>query len=208
MVPGAERRAAPRQGFLKPAEYSRLAAACEAVGAWLRLMFELAYVYGWRRREILGLKVGGCNFDDGTISIPDSKSGEPRCVPMTAKVRELLRAACKGKFRSQHVVTRDGVPVVDFREAWARALEAADVDPSLLLHDLRRTACRNMRDRGTPQSIRMAIMGPKTTSMEQRYNIVDLEDMRREMAKADAMPEEETMPEKTAATGIVRGIVK
>ena len=42
----------------------------------------------------------------------------------------------------------------------------------------RRICQRNMRKAGIDQSIRMKISGHKTDSMERRYNIVDIEDVK------------------------------
>ena len=57
------------------------------------------------------------------------------------------------------------------------ACEAAGV-PELKFHDLRRTAVRNMRRAGVPQVVRMKITGHRTDSMERRYNIVDIDDIK------------------------------
>jgi integrase len=64
--------------------------------------------------------------------------------------------------------------------------------PDLKFHDLRRTAVRNMRRAGVPQVVRMRITGHRTDSMERRYNIVDIDDIR--SAK-------DLMERRTAGTG-------
>ena len=58
-----------------------------------------------------------------------------------------------------------------------KACKAAEI-PDLKFHDLRRTAVRNMRRAGVAQVVRMRITGHRTDSMERRYNIVDIEDIR------------------------------
>jgi integrase len=75
------------------------------------------------------------------------------------------------------VFHRDGMPIKEFRGAWKAACKSAGV-PDLKFHDLRRTAVRNMRCMGVSQVVRMRISGHRTDSMERRYNIVDIEDLR------------------------------
>jgi integrase len=83
------------------------------------------------------------------------------------------------------VFTReDGNQVKDFYDTWRNVTTAAGV-PGLLVHDLRRTAARNMRRDGTDRDTIMQIGGWKTDSMFRRYNIVDVADLHEAALKID-----------------------
>src|SRR5260370_625636 len=60
----------------------------------------------------------------------------------------------------------------------ARRSQAAVRDGLLHRRPPRRTAVRNMRRAGVSQVVRMRITGHRTDSMERRYNIVDVEDIK------------------------------
>jgi integrase len=70
-----------------------------------------------------------------------------------------------------------GNPLVSVRRAWNSAVKRAGY-PGLLLHDMRRTACRNMvQEAKIPRALAKLISGHLTDSMFERYNIVDPEDV-------------------------------
>ena len=108
-----------RTGFVEDAEYARLTA--NATELWLRTLLELGYSYGWRRGELLELRVRQVNFPNRTLRLDPgtTKNKEGREVAMTGKVHDLLREAVKGKHSDDYVLTRNGgAPVRDFRNAW------------------------------------------------------------------------------------------
>ncbi len=169
-----------RKGFLRDAQYDALARETAKAGLWLRAMFEVAYTFGWRKSELTEMRVNQLDLVEGTIELNpgETKNDEGRLVLMTARIRALLTECITGKEGSDLVFTRaDGKPAGNFRRAWARACSDAGV-PGLLFHDLRRTAARNMRRAGIPEKVAMRILGQRTRSVFERYNIVDAADLK------------------------------
>jgi integrase len=169
---------APRSGFVEEAEYRKLVAVLPATELWLRALLATAYTFGFRKGELLNLRVRQISLVDRTIRLNPgtTKSGEGRIAVMTTDVFTLLGAMVAGKQPDDHVFTRRGVPVVDFRDAWASLCAAAGF-PGLLFHDLRRSAVRNMVRRGIPERVAMQISGHKTRAVFERYNIVSEADI-------------------------------
>jgi integrase len=168
-----------RQGFLADADYEKLVAECAQTGLWLRAMLAVGCSFGWRKGEVLGLRVKQVDLAAGTIRLEQgtTKNNEGRTVKMTGDVYTLISACVIGKQAEDHVFTRDdGKPVLDFRKAWDNACERAGV-PSLMFHDLRRTGARNLRRLGVSEGVIQKIGGWKTRSVFDRYNIIDTADL-------------------------------
>ncbi|MFI5056908.1 MAG: tyrosine-type recombinase/integrase [Candidatus Acidiferrales bacterium] len=163
-----------RQGFVEEKTYRAIADNCKDL--YLRSMLALAYSFGFRRGELLTLKVSDCDLLGGTIRLRTSKNGEPRTVPLTAETRGLLAACISGKDAEEPVFTRNGKAVSDFRGSWDAATTKAGC-PGLLFHDLRRSAVRNMVRGGIPEVVCMKISGHKTRAVFDRYNIVSGRDL-------------------------------
>ncbi len=110
-----------RKGFIEQEAFGRMAAEAAKDGLWLRALIEVAYTYGWRRGELVNLRVRHVDLRAHTIRLDPgtTKNDEGREVAMTAEVVELLRAACDGKRPDDYVFTReDGKPVKSFAGAW------------------------------------------------------------------------------------------
>jgi integrase len=146
---------------------------------WLRLMVALGYSFGFRKAELLNMRLRQVNLLNRTVTLDPgtTKNSEGRLVKLTSETFELLKQCRFSKSADDFVISRrDGQPVKDFRVAWSKLTVAAKL-PGLLFHDLRRSAVRNMVRRGVPEVVAMRISGHKTRSIFDRYNIVSETDL-------------------------------
>lgn len=175
----ALKEAPPRQGYLADAAYDKLARECAQEGLWLRGMLAIYFNYGWRRTEVVRLKVRQIDLAARTIRLDAgaTKNDAARTVKMTEEVFTLLTACVVGKSGGDYVFTRpNGHPVRDFTKCWTRACQRAGV-PDLRVHDLRRTGARNLRRLGLAESTIMKVGGWKTNAVFKRYDINDESDL-------------------------------
>jgi integrase len=115
-----------RTGFVEDEQYARLTAA--ATDLWLRALIEVAHTYGWRRQELLNLRVRQVDLISATIRLDPgtTKNRDGREASMTPAVQILLGECVRGKAPEDYVFTRENKkPVRDFRAAWATACIAA-----------------------------------------------------------------------------------
>lgn len=139
--------------------------------------------------EVLPLELRQIDLDAGTVRLYKSKNGKGRIVFLTPDLKaqmaaQLERVRTLARQRGEvlpylfvHLNGRyQGQRIKDFRVAWKRAMEAVGATGKLR-HDLRRTAVRNMVNRGIPERVAMEVTGHSTRSVFDRYHIVSPADL-------------------------------
>jgi integrase len=180
-----------RQGFLEPAAFERLDAA---LPAYLRDPIRFLFLSGWRKNEMMTLEWRDVELERdehgeiiaGTARLrpEQSKNDEGRPLPLPGELLAIIeRAQAARSLACPFVFQHDGAKLGSFRKTWASACKAAGFS-GLLVHDLRRSAVRNLVDSGLPDGVAMLITGHKTRSIFDRYNIRDETDVKAAMAKA------------------------
>jgi len=196
--------AAPRKGFFEDHQFQ---AVMKRLPEDLQVACQIMRTFGWRKMEVLDLERRQLDLRAGTLTLDPgtTKNDEGRTVWVTPELKVLLTAqvarveALQKKLgriiphlfvhlsgaKTQSVGARHiqvvGAPIRDFRRKWESACKAAGVS-GRLRHDLRRTAVRNMEQKGVSRSVAMKITGHKTENIYRRYAIVSPADLKRASA--------------------------
>jgi integrase len=172
-----------REGFIELEDYEALAANASG---WLRTFLAIGFTWGWRKSEILGLRVRNVDLLGGwlTLRAEDTKNGESRRVGLTTELKLLLTECVRGKQPNDFVLTReDGSRVGQPRKNWYDlCCRSKRQDGTLLgkldehghysglqMHDLRRSAAKRLLGLGEREPVIMGVAGWKTRSMFDRY---------------------------------------
>jgi integrase len=107
------------------------------------------------------------------LEASQTKNGYSRTLPLDDELVSTL-----GKmFQTSGPVFSD----CNLRKSWAKAI--AGIKPGLLIHDLRRSAVRNLVRSGVSEGIVMKISGHRDRSVFERYNVTSNQDLHEAMAK-------------------------
>jgi integrase len=148
---------------------------------------EFLYHTGWRSGEGRLLQWAFVDMVGESIRLEQSrsKSGKPRVFPfrLSPPLKTLLQKRWEQR-NGPYVFHIEGRPIGKgaLRCAWAHAVKRAGL-VGKLIHDLRRSAARNLRRAGVPEGVIMALCGWDTRSMFDRYDIINEEDLAVAMAK-------------------------
>lgn len=174
-----------RAGFINDEQYEAIKQHCPRA---LRPLIAIAYTFGFRKGELLKLRVMQVDLKARTISLlpGETKSGQGRTIKMTAEVFELVSECVKDKKPNDVLFTwPSGKPIIDFRGAWKAMTKKAGL-PGLLVHDFRRSAVRNLIRAGVSRDVARKISGHETDSIFSRYNITDERDLAEAATKLEA----------------------
>jgi integrase len=184
----------PRMVFFEQAEFEKIRVC---LPAHLRPLVTLAYWLGWRRGELLRLEWRRVNLKRGTVRLDPgttkNKAGRHAFLPPDAlAVIKAWREETSRIERARGIIVRtvfhhNGEPLRDFYDSWRAACDAAGL-PGRHLHDFRRTAARLYVRTGTPERVAMEILGHRTRSVFDRYNVSSEDDRQQAAIRAGARP--------------------
>jgi integrase len=179
-----------RQGFL---DHGSFLVMRENLPAHLKDPVTFLYHSGWRVSEMRELEWRDVDLAGKVIRLrPEiSKNKDGRLLPINGELLGIIERAKENRIMScPYVFHENGQPIGSFRKAWKTACRAAGLG-QVIVHDLRRSAVRNMVRAGIPERVAMSLSGHKTRSVFDRYNIVSEADLARASERLQAHLEEQ-----------------
>jgi integrase len=188
-----------RDKYLSPTETRALVSALDAdKDQTAAAVLALLIVTGARRSEAMLAKWENVDLERGLLTVPRSKSGRPRHIPLApvavaflqrqrarCQAEELERQADMKKARTNGDTQagedmgpnpyvfpsqrRPGQPVEGVRGVWARAKKAAGLPADLRVHDLRHSFASALANAGTPLNEIGTVLGHTQLSTTIRY---------------------------------------
>lgn len=192
MFPKRLKESKPRAGFIDEKQYILLRS--HARDLWLRTFLALGFNFGFRKGELLSLRVRNADLLEGWLSIDTSKNGDSRKVKLTQETLALLAECVRGKEPNDFILTRqDGSKVAQPRKGWYDLCCRAGFGKMLIeklpdgktsthyeglqMHDMRRSAARRLLRSGVSEKVCMTIAGWRTRSVFDRYNLSNERDL-------------------------------
>ena len=158
-----------RTRFLDAQEEAALRTKIRALHPARELEFDLALHTGMRRNEQWQLRWQDVNLQAGIITIPQSKHGAMRHVPINSVARRALENLYRDRAGSEFVCK--GSNVRQGRD-WERWFEECVSEAKILnfrWHDLRHTFASRLALAGVPLRTLAELLGHKTLAMVMRY---------------------------------------
>jgi integrase len=186
-----------RKGFFEHAEFLALR---DALPAYLKPVATFAYKTGWRKSEIYQLQWSQVDRARGTVclNVGETKNDRGRLIYLDEELKKCLEQQWTARKEAQVLTpcvfpNAEGTgPIKDARGSWDTPCKIAGIGKRLL-HDMRRTAVRNLIRSGVPERVAMSISGHQTRSVFDRYNIVSEEDLEIAARKQEAYLESQTV---------------
>ena len=160
-----------RERRLQDGEEEKLLSVATEYGGEVRLIIQIALETGMRRGEIARMQWEHLDRKARVLRIPETKNGEARTVPLSAKAMQVLESLPRqinGKMWSM----RD----MSISHAFAQVCKRASVE-GLTFHDLRHEATSRLFEKGLNPMEVAAITGHKTLQMLKRYTHLRAEDL-------------------------------
>lgn len=124
-----------------------------------------------RRGEIANAKWSDLDLTECVLRVPETKTGEPRTIPLSRKAIEVLESIKSTK--SEYIFDMQADSIT---QAFDRACERANIE-NLNFHDLRHEATSRFFEKGLNPMQVSTITGHKTFEMLKRYTHLKARDL-------------------------------
>jgi integrase len=179
----------PRKGFLLLKQFEKL---LDKIPNDLKPLIVFLYYCGVRLGEAKQIEWSQVDLGAALIRLEDeqTKTGEARTIPLPDVLVKVLRDIRK----KEGTVFR----TTNLAKEWHKACAAVGLGKlekvegkkfkrysGLIVHDLRRSAIKNLMKAGVSEKVAMAISGHRTRTVFDRYHIVDSADVVAAMRKVE-----------------------
>jgi integrase len=152
-----------RVRFLMPDEVQKLLPNCVD---YLKPIVTLAVHTGMRKGELFTLKWEQVNFEQGIITLHDTKNGERRDIPMDETVKTTLKEMER---KGDYVFCNEqGETFVRVQRSFEAAVKKSRIE-DFHFHDLRHTFASNLLMEGEDLNTVRELLGHKDLTMTLRY---------------------------------------
>lgn len=158
-----------RQRWLTVQDATRLQNACAAD---FKPLVRAALLTGCRAGELLSLRASDFDVRSKTLLISDSKSGNPRRVPLTEPGVALFEELTAALESDDQIFTRaDGTQWyrVAISRAMGGACKQAKIAPPATFHTLRHTYASHLAQEGVPLLFVASALGHRDARMVERH---------------------------------------
>jgi len=163
-----------REGFIETPQFREI---LKHLPEYLHPLMVLLFTTGFRVGAAKRIVWDMLSADACFLTLPPGFIKNKK--PITLRLSDDLVAVLKKMFRQ---VGKPIFNATNLRRAWAAAAERAGCS-KLLIHDLRRSGARNLREAGVEETVIMKIGGWLTRSVFIRYGIVATKDIEGAMKK-------------------------
>lgn len=132
---------------------------------------------GARAGEIFNIKGNDVDFQNGLITLRDTKNTETRYAPMTTDVKKILKNRMPENLNNYIFTNKDGEKIKEVSNAFQRIVDRLgfndgvdDTRQRVVFHSLRHSFASWLAIEGTPLYTIARLMGHKSITMSERYS--------------------------------------
>ena len=160
-----------RVRFLTEEEIQKLLNTCET-DRNLHDVIVMALLTGARQGEICKLTWSNVHFQKGIVTFPETKNGEPRSIPLSQLLEDLLNRRLRSRLSDKGdwvFPAEKSEGPIDVSHRFKRFCERAGIK-DFRFHDLRHCVASTMATHGVTERKMQEVLGHKSAQMTKRYS--------------------------------------